>query len=128
MTPICSNDYYEIQISTLRNRAYLKLKGFWPSVTVVPTYVEDLAGACAKLRRGYTLLADLRQLKTPPLQVTEVHEEVQRRMVKLGLKCTAEILPPGILKMATNRYSKASQMQKQIFEDPVTGEKWLNTL
>jgi hypothetical protein len=127
MKEIANNAYYTILVDTIKNRVYLTVKGFWKSATVVPNYVVDIRQATHDVSSGYTLLADVSQMKTPPPEVANLHMEAQKICVDEGLKKTAELVEKSFaLKMPLDRYSKASKMTKRIFTSKEEAETWLD--
>ena len=69
-TSIASNKFYLIEVSQEKNRAYLKIFGFWKGAEAVPNYLTDWAKATSMLVKGFTLLTDASEMKTHPQEVT----------------------------------------------------------
>jgi hypothetical protein len=65
-TTIGSNKFYHIEVSKEKNRAYLKIFGFWKNAEVVPDYLTDWSKATSVLVKGFTLLTDASEMKTHP--------------------------------------------------------------
>ena len=125
-----SNDHYEIGYDLGANRMYLRIKGFWKSPADVPEFVQDIDFISSKLRNGFTLLTDLRQMKTPPLSINGVHEEAQKVVNRNGLSKTAEILPESnqILDTVMKKVATDSGMRKQEFTTMRDAERWLDQI
>lgn len=124
---IVANEHYTIFIDTRKNRLYLTLFGFWKSRSVVPTFKMDMRKAVRQLTRNYTILTDVTQMKTPPPDVAALHTEVQKMLMTEGLKKTAEVLGKDVIaKMAVERFSRKSGMNKEMFDDKRKAEKWLD--
>lgn len=66
-TIIAQNPQYEISVVIPKNRAYLKIIGFWRNPEQVSSYLDDWEKAIAILRPGFTLLADVREMKIHPV-------------------------------------------------------------
>jgi hypothetical protein len=127
MKEIANNKYYSILIDKDKNRMYLTLIGFWKDRSVVPNYVEDIQKAIQELSRGYTVLTDVTQLKTPPQKVADLHTEAQKVVITTGLKKTAEVVSQDVItKMAIDHYSKQSGMHKGTFGNKEKAEAWLD--
>ncbi len=127
MKTIAQNDYYAILVNTAKNRLYLTLTGFWKSRSVVPNYIEDMKKATQELSKGYTVLADVTQMKPPPKDVVNVHMEAQTVAIAAGLSTTAEIVSQDVItQMSINRFSKESGMSKGTFDNTEEAEVWLD--
>jgi hypothetical protein len=127
MKEIANNEYYSIQVDKDKNRMYLTLIGYWKNHSVVPNYVADIQKATQELSRGYTVLTDVTQMKTPPRELADLHTEAQKVIIATGLKKTAELVGQDVIaKMALNQYSNQSGMQKGIFGNKEEAEAWLD--
>ena len=62
---IANNEYYEFSIDAQKNRIYLTIKGYWPSVEAIANYISDLKKCIARIRPDYTSLVDMTQGKIP---------------------------------------------------------------
>ena len=127
MEEIEKNEYYHINVDKSKNRIYLKVIGFWESPNVVPNYITDLEKASKALSRGFTIIADLRDMKTPPQELRSVHEKAQEVLVQAGLDRTAEILSSALLASATEMYAEKSWMKKREFSSIKEAEEWLDS-
>ncbi len=127
MKTIASNDYYRLSVDKFKNRIYLDILGNWKSSRDVPRYIGDINKAVKNLRRGFTVLSDLTNMRVGAAKVNEVHERAQKILVDSGLKKTAEIMPvSALVKMQVDRYSNASKMNKAQFENKRLAESWLD--
>jgi len=124
---IIKNQYYEIGFNKEINRMFVKVKGYWRNPDSVPNYVNDIHTIGSELSPGFTLIADLRDMKTPPLSLNPIHEAAQRTLIEKGLDRTAELLPEKdiVLKSVTQRIADESTMKKQTFSDESAAENWL---
>ncbi len=128
MNTIAKNKFYEIAVDQSKNRIYFKIIGFWQSPDVVPNYLNDIKKASKEVTPGYTILSDLKEMKTPPQEVGELHKYAQTVLVTAGLRKTAEIVESAVLGMALSNYAKASNMNKKPFSSLVEAENWLNQI
>ncbi|HEY9044562.1 MAG TPA: hypothetical protein VIN08_01640 [Ohtaekwangia sp.] len=123
---ISENKYYTIFVSPEKNRAYLKIIGFWRNPEIVPNYLSDWNTALSKLKKGFTLLTDASEMKTHPQEVVKLHEQAQAILLKNGIKKVAEILKDDIAEMQLNAVAKATQFPKKNFRLAEDAEKWLD--
>ena len=124
---IAQTDKYSMEVNKPKNRIYFKLQGFWKSVADVPNYLSDWQRATQEVTPGFTILADVREMKTPLPEVAELHRDAQAMVVAAGLLKTAELIPPGVIEQtALKRYAKESGMVKGSFEDRTEAEAWLD--
>ncbi len=127
MNTIAKNNHYIIETDPLKNRLYLKISGYWKECSEVPHYIEDLKRATKGLNRGYTILSDVTLMKTPGKEIVGLHTEAQKVVMFGGLKKTAELVSRDtIAKMAVNRFSQESGMQKGTFASKSEAEAWLD--
>jgi len=126
MITIAQNDYYVIAVDQIKNRAYLTLMGYWKSRAEVPRYLEDWRKAIRELSRGFTVLTDVTRFKAPSADVVTLHTEAQKVLMSGGLNKVAEIVGSDIIaKMAVDRFSRESGMQKGTFDNWREAEDWL---
>jgi hypothetical protein len=123
---IASNVYYEIGVDVSRNRIYLIIKGYWQTKELVPNYVTDVGRAAGKVKPGFTVLADLSQMKQPADDVGALHQQAQKLLLEKGLSRTAEVLDNASLQKVTDEYATRSKMVKRVFPSTEKAEVWLN--
>lgn len=126
-TLIAQTPQYELRIRKEKNRAYLRIIGFWRNPEQVENYLEDWKKAVEMLRPGFTLLTDAREMKIHPATVRKVHEEAQTLIVKAGVKSVAEIQQDAIAEMQLDGVSSETKMPKKNFTDPAEAEQWLDS-
>ncbi len=126
MQNIVQDQYFEIAIDTTINRLYLKLIGFWPSAEAVAHYVPALEKALSNVRSGYTLLTDLREMKTHPAELKQIHIEAQDLLIKKGLLQTAEIVSSSFVEFQTDAISKNTNMPLKQFQNEEDAVAFLN--
>lgn len=118
---------YVISVSPEKNRAYLKIIGFWKNPETVPTYLEDWAKAVSRLKKGFTLVTDATEMKTHPQEVRKLHEQAQAMLLRAGVSKVAEILKDEIAEMQLDSVAKTTQFPKRNFKTIEEAEKWLDT-
>jgi hypothetical protein len=127
-TSIANTDFYSIEIDSAKNRGYLTFYGFCRSPEEIPDFLKDVKMAGMRLKKGFTLLTDATEMKTPPEEVSELHEKSQEIWIRYGLSKTAEIIPQSaVVRMTLNRLSKTTGMKKQEFDNKQAAESWLDT-
>jgi predicted nuclease of restriction endonuclease-like RecB superfamily len=123
---ISSNKLYTIEISKEKNRAYLKIIGFWRNAAAVPEYLSDWNKAITALTKGFTLLTDASEMKTHPQDVRKLHEQAQAMLLKAGIRKVAEVLKDDVAEMQLDAVAKATQFPKRNFRSREEAEKWLD--
>ena len=125
---IANNDYYEFYVDRDKNRYYSTIKGFWQKASEVPDYLDDVKKVIERLSRGFSLLADNREAKTPTQECMDLHLKAFDISNKAGLGKTAFIVDQLIVKFAGGRVLRESgkeEMSRQ-FNDPKMAEDWLD--
>lgn len=127
LVKISDNKYYIISVSPEKNRAYLKIIGFWRNPEAVPDYLKHWTAAVSKLKRGFTLLTDASEMKTHPKEVVKLHEQAQTILLKAGVVKVAEILrEDDLAEMQLNAVAKTTKFPKQNFKSIEEAEVWLD--
>lgn len=127
LVTISNNKYYSISVSPEKNRAYLKIIGFWRNAEAVPDYLKHWTTAVSKLKKGFTLLTDASEMKTHPKDVVKLHEQAQAILLKAGVVKVAEILRnDDLAEMQLNAVAKTTQFPKQNFKSAEEAEAWLD--
>ncbi|MEJ1238750.1 hypothetical protein WBG78_11505 [Chryseolinea sp. T2] len=117
---------YTIAVSPAKNRAYLKIIGFWRGPDVVPDYIKDWTKAVSQLKKGFTLLTDASEMKTHPATVRSLHEEAQSILLKAGVSKVAEIIKDDVAEMQLDAVAKTTQFPKRTFKAQSEAEVWLD--
>lgn len=126
---IHEDKYYVISVDTLKNRAYLKVSGFWPSPDIAPHYLKDWEKACTYLKSGFTLLTDVREAKTYAIAVQKLHEEAQKFVTTKGISHVAEIHNKNaFVNFQAGNMAKSSGMPMNIFFTEEEAEAYLDNL
>ncbi|MDO1451479.1 hypothetical protein Q0590_34715 [Rhodocytophaga aerolata] len=122
-----TNQHYQLSIDQAKNRAYITIIGFWRSPQEVATYVQDLDKALTQLRAKFTLLTDLRSMKTHPKEVQQLHLEAQQLLLSKGLLQTAEVYESSFIQFQTSTLSKESKMPLKQFTSIEMAEEYLDS-
>ena len=125
---IAQTPQYELSVSISKNRAYLRIIGFWRNPEQVPNYLQDWEKTVAVLKPGFTLVTDAREMKIHPATVRLLHEKAQAYIVKAGVFKVAEIQLDKIAEMQLDGVSQDTSMPKRNFNDPVEAEQWLDSV
>ena len=126
LTEINQTKQYTIAVSPSRNRAYLKIVGFWRGPEAVPDYIKDWTKAVSMLNKGFTLLTDASEMKTHPASVRALHEQAQAILLKAGVRKVAEVLKDDVAEMQLDAVAKTTQFPKQNFRSAQEAEMWLD--
>lgn len=117
---------YTIAVSPSKNRAYLKIIGFWRGPEIVPDYIKDWTKAVGLLNKGFTLLTDASEMKTHPASVRPLHEQAQGILLKAGVRKVAEVLKDDVAEMQLDAVAKTTQFPKKNFRTAADAEVWLD--
>jgi hypothetical protein len=125
---VAKNNYYEIAIDSVKNRAYIKIIGFWRNPQEAGNYIKDLHRGLRCLQGRFTLLTDLTEMKTHPVEVQSVHLQAQRLLLTKGLLQTAEVYASSFIQFQTNNLSKQSKMPLKQFTSIEAAENYLDSI
>ena len=123
---IADNNFYSLFVNTRKNRALLKIKGYWRTREAVPEYLPDWNKVTSLLKEDFTLLTDASEMKTHPQDVRALHEEAQSILVKAGVKKIAEIVKDDIAEMQLNSMARKTHLPKRNFNTAREAEAWLD--
>ena len=123
---IAQTPQYELSINRIKNRAYLRIIGFWRNTEQVPEYLNEWKKAVAGLRPGFTLLTDAREMKIHPSAVRELHGQAQALILSKGVKKVAELQADKVAELQLDGVSKETKMPKRNFNERQEAEKWLD--
>lgn len=126
-TTITQNNKYELKVDSEKNRAYLKVIGFWRNLDEVSDYIEDWKKALKHLKKDFTLLTDASEMKTHPQEVKVIHEQAQKLVVENGLKQVAEVVENVFTTAQLNKLANDSTMPKKNFISKEEAEEYLET-
>lgn len=124
---ISETGVYSIYVSLEQNRLYITLFGFWMDPSVAPYYIDDILKAVKFLSAPFTVLVDLREMKTPGHLLKNLHIEAQKATVAAGGIKSAEVIPERIsLKLELEDYAFDSSIVRKAFSDIKSAEIWLD--
>ncbi|WP_340152871.1 hypothetical protein [uncultured Marivirga sp.] len=126
MITIAENEQYSLKVDITKNRAFLKINGFWRNKEDIPGYLQDWNEAINKLSKGFTLLTDATDMTIHPGDVRDVHSKAQEKIVKAGVKKVAELHGENVASMQLDGVSNESGMPKKNFNDKDEAIKWLD--
>jgi uncharacterized protein (UPF0147 family) len=126
MITIAENEQYSLKVDITKNRAFLKINGFWRNKEDIPGYLQDWDEAVKKLSKGFTLLTDATQMTIHPGDVRDVHSKAQEKIVKAGVQKVAELHSANVAVMQLNSVSNESGMPKKNFNEKEEALKWLD--
>ena len=124
-----NNGFYELSYDSFNNQIYWVVKGYWPSVAVVPDMEQDWADILARAKKpGFNILADLTTMKAPPLEVNELHSKVQKQIIDEGVHKIATLINTPTVKLAVQNIGRVSGMDQLIssFDSEKKAQSWLN--
>ncbi len=123
---IVSNQYYELVVDPSHNRLHYAVKGFWPNAAAVPNYYNDFVKALSKLNRGFDIVVNVLDMKTPPEDVAQLRISAQKLCIEKGVSRTAQVLDQSMVRLVMDRYSRESQLDMKAFGSVVEAEVWLD--
>ncbi len=126
---VAENEYYDAYVDKGRNRMYWTFRGFWKDVSVVPDYRIDNRKCLDMLLPGFTVLLDMREMKTPPADVIDLHMENLKAVENAGMKCQAQVIDQAILKIAGSRVLREAHMEEKMrqFNTVEEADNWLDS-
>ena len=129
MEEIAKNKYYEMYVDPSKNRVYYTYKGFWESPAVVPDYFEDHKRSVGRTTPGFSGIVDLKDMKTPPQDVMELHMKVQNYSLQHGMKRSAHIIDAALVELASGRFVKETDSKEvtRSFASRLEAEDWLDS-
>ena len=102
MELIASTPFYSYHIDKAKNRMYVAYKGAWLKPSQVPDFVKHHVEAISQLTRGFTVLADVRQMES--VFITDVIEECQKQAIAAGVSKARQGLHQTDIHGNTGRY------------------------
>lgn len=126
MITIAENTQYSLKVDITKNRAFLKINGFWRKKEDIPGYLQDWDEAINKLAKDFTLLTDATEMTIHPGDVRDVHSKAQEKIIKAGVKKVAELHSKNVSIMQLDGVSRDSGMPKKNFTDKEDAMKWLD--
>jgi hypothetical protein len=107
---------------------YTIFYGFWQDVSEVPNFIEDQKKAIRALSPGFTVVADVRNMKPPTKEIDDFNTDVLKILAESGLYKIALVLKLELFKMSARRMMKDSGILERVkfFEDVDEAEEWLD--
>lgn len=124
---IAENPYYILSAAPDKNRAYLKIIGFWRNLEVVSSYLDDWKKTLASVKPGFTLLTDATEMKTHPQELRKLHEDAQKLVFDAGLSKVAEVVKNDITEYQLDSIAETTAFPKKTFKSLEDAEKWLDS-
>ncbi len=122
-------EFYSIHVDQSINRLYISVKGFWSDKNLVERYALAQTRAISYLKPKYSLVADVRALKTLPSDLVPIHKVTQDELIETGVHRVAEIMPQSVIaNMQMKDTTTNNNMPRRQFADPREGEKWLDSV
>ncbi len=124
---VITTDLYTIDIDEGKNRAYVRIIGFWTDIAIVGQHTKDFVTAIRQLLPGLTVLRDTRQMKTPPDQIFAEMMKIRKGIGTLGISKIAYIEPASMVaRLSTNRFVRQGSVPSGIFTEEAEAEAWLD--
>ena len=122
-----TNEFYELRANAVKNRLYIKVIGFWSAPKVVPNYLTDIKEATEHLRSGFSILADLREMRTSPASVVHIHEEGLKITKAAGVEYSAEVISDTITNMQMKKMYREHDVNDNKFKTIEEAEAFLDS-
>jgi hypothetical protein len=125
MELIASTPFYSYHIDKAKNRMYVAYKGAWLKPTQVPDFVKHHVEAISQLTRGFTVLADVRQMES--VFITDIIEECQKQAIAAGISKAARVYTkPTFMQIQADTMNEKTGMTSKGFYDFAEAEAWLD--
>jgi hypothetical protein len=102
--------------------------GFWENAGVVPNFLTDGDLLLEKLNPGFTNLVDVTQMKTPPKDVRDLFEQIQKKFMSRGMSKNAEVISSAFVEVNLDEVASQSGMSTILrqFKSMAEALAWLN--
>jgi hypothetical protein len=127
LTPVASNGFYDIGVSSGQNRIFITLQGSWVKYDQVANWLQDVKSAIRLVTPGFTVWYDVTRLKGS-LQI-HLWVDAHQALMKAGMKKVAEIHDAKGSVAAKAQVEAADQesgFPVTRFTDRVVAEAWLD--
>ena len=120
-------DYYSLEVDKEKNRVYFGLFGEIPSVNEIPNFESDWMSTVAQFKNGFTILANLREMKPLPSDVSKLNQEIQGKLMQKGCKKVAQVASIGVI-VEVNKMAEESGLKDILrgFSLTKSAEIWLD--
>lgn len=124
------NEYYDLSYDPAKNQINWKVKGFWRSPDVVPDVEKHWDAILARAEKpGFTILADMTEMKAAPPEVEAIHRRIQQKTMALGVRKVATIVSQSVIAgLAGKRVGRElgyDQVARN-FNDRAKAQAWLD--
>lgn len=124
---IANNTCYELLYDGVKNRVCLTIKGFWKNQQSVPNFLDDIRQALTLVKRGFTVLTDLRTMITHPQELNAIHQQAHTMVMEAGVLQVAHVVPEDrIAKLQTSSIQDFTGLPVHNFTSLEEAEEWLN--
>jgi hypothetical protein len=125
---IAQREKYSIAVDSDKNRAYYTMTGFWQNPEDFPYYLQDWEKAFVYLKKGFTVLADLRNSKPPGPKVKALLETAQQKGNEHGMRKNATLVATDALftGQSIDKVANRSGMINRSFKELSKAEAWLD--
>ncbi len=126
-TTIAGNGFFDLSVDQEKNRLFITSKGFWTD-DIVDEYAKNQTIAIEKLKKGFTVVADMRTFKTLSQDLVKKQEKTHIELVEAGMYKVAEILPGSVIaSMQLKQVTAKNDIPNKQFSTIEEGEAWLDT-
>ena len=123
---IIATPYYELVVDIPKNRIIIRVFGFWKSIENVPEYLNNWKVAISKVKKGFTILADLKQMKTHPKDMLELHIQAMDLTQASDCGPSASVVHYDIAELQMDRLYKQKQVEKNKYDSLVEAHAFLD--
>jgi hypothetical protein len=125
MELIASTPLYSLHIDKTKNRMHVAYKGAWLKPSDVPDFVKHHREAMSQLSRGFTVLADWREMES--ILITDIIEQCQKQSVAAGISKVARVYSkPTFKEIQAESMSQRTGINAKVFYDIAEAEAWLD--
>lgn len=119
-------DHYVLEADKEKNQVYFKLFGDIPSVNEISRFESDWMSTIDNLQKGFTILADLREMKPLPPDVAQLNQEIQGQLMQRGCKKVAQVASLDVV-VEVNKMAEKNGLKEILrgFSLTSTVERWL---
>lgn len=90
---VAHNACYGISYDAVKCRVYFDVIGFWKNHASVPEFLKDWDKVLQLVKKGFTMLVDMRTMITHPQQLNDLHKESMDKVLSAGVGRVAYVMP-----------------------------------
>lgn len=125
---IIENQDYTLEVNTLKNRIYFKVRGTLKSENV-PYFAAHWKKAVEKVEPNFTVLVDCRIMQIQEKKMEKIHEEVQKYLIENKLLQIAQVVAMNdIADLQFNHIVERSEVPIKKFKSIEVAEIYLNEI